>query len=127
MTAMMRASVAGAFVALAIVGGFLALDKTTVHWYAESNEEEASAGLPTTASFTAAQVEALTENAIADGSFKVPQTTRFAKCVQAEYLSGNDKWIVACEFRANPGDAPLETRDFVFDDAAGQVKATSSN
>ena len=40
------AALAGAFVALLIVGGFLALDRTTLHWYAE---EGAATGLTATA------------------------------------------------------------------------------
>jgi hypothetical protein len=125
MNAIVRAGILGAMLALAVGAGFVALDKTTLHWYAESSDGGTSHSK--TATFTAKEVQQLTEYAIADGGpIKVPATTRFAKCVKADYRKGNGKWIVTCEFRANSGDAPLETRVFVFDDAAGQVEASSN-
>jgi len=126
MKASVQAGIAGALVALVIVGAFVALDKSTLHWYADSGDDD-NAPSVATAVFTDKEVEALTEFAIEDGGFQLPQNTHFAKCVNAEFRPGNDKWLVTCEFRTNTSDAqPLQTRLFIFDDAAGRVAASAN-
>jgi hypothetical protein len=118
MKSMLLGGLAGALIVGVLVAGFLALDKTTLHWYADSNGHAS-------ASFSALDVQHLTESAIADGGFSVPSNTHFAKCPTAVFFKTNRKWLVTCEFRETSGAAPIATREFVFDDRAGQVQAAT--
>lgn len=125
MNASVQAGIAGALVTLVLIAGFIALDKGALHWYADSGDDDNPSPSVATAVFTDKEVESLTEFAIEDGAFKLPQGTQFANCVSAEFRPANDRWIVTCEFRANRSDAqPLQTRIFVFNDGEGRVEAS---
>jgi hypothetical protein len=92
MKSMLLGGLAGALIVGVLVAAFLALDKTTLHWYAGPNGHAS-------ASFSTLDVQHLTESAIADGGFSVPPNTHFAKCPKAQFFSSNRKWLVTCEFR----------------------------
>jgi hypothetical protein len=119
---MLLAALIGGLVVAAFIGGFLALDKTTLHVYEESN----GAGASATPSFTSTDADKLTENAIASRSVPIPSNTHFAKCVKADYRPGNHKWIVSCELREVSGATPIAVRQYVFDDTTGQVENASA-
>jgi len=116
MRSMLIAGLTGAAVAVLLVAAFLALDKHSLHWYAGADDS------PT---FTSKTVENLTESAIADGAFQVPTNTHFVKCSNIVYIKKNRKWLVTCEFRETSGATPIGSREFVFDDRAGQVEAAT--
>ena len=114
---------AGVFLTLAIVGGFLALDRTALHWYAES-DETAPTPVPTRLAgpaFRASDVLNLTTSQVAEaGNF--PSGTSWVRCVGADFRQGNRFWVVACEFRVNRDDAnPEATKSFSFDDRTGKI------
>jgi hypothetical protein len=119
MRSVLLAGIIGGLVVAGFIGGFLALDKTTLHVYEESNNGRANANA--TPSFSSTDAGNLTENAIASGTLPIPSKTHFAKCTKADYRSGNHKWIVTCELREVSGATPIAVREFVFDDATGQV------
>ena len=120
MKSTLLAGLVGGLIVAVLVGGFLALDKSTLHWYEGSGTAHAS-----TPSFTATDADNLTENAIASGSLPIPSKTHFAKCVKASYRDGNRKWIVTCELREVSGATPIAVREFVFDDQTGQVASAA--
>ncbi len=117
----------GAQVALAVVGGFMALDKTTFHWYAESSgdsERDPVRSSPTTEArpaFTRADVMSLAKEQIARRPF--PAGTNWMWCTGASYRSGNRMWVLTCEFRAEQAlTAPVVAEmTYLFDDRTGKI------
>ena len=121
-------ALAGALLALAIVGGFMALDRTVLHWYAAASQElpptptPTATGTPTPAptptatgtptptptptpvhpNFSEFDVLQLVQSDLAGRPF--PGETRFVICLTANYRSGNKTWIVRCGFYTSLSD-----------------------
>ena len=109
-------ALAGALVALAVVGGFMALDRTVLHWYAAASEEvrptptPTATGTPTPAptptpvhaNFSEFDVLELVQSDLAGRPF--PGETRFVICLTANYRSGNKTWIVRCGYYTSLSD-----------------------
>lgn len=115
-------ALAGALIALVIVGGFLALDGTVLHWYVES-DEPIPTPVPTRLAgpvFLASDVLNLTRAQVEEADV-FPSDTRWVSCVRATYWSGNGVWVVECEFRVNRTDDPEVTRSYTFDDRTGNL------
>ncbi len=67
--------------------------------------------------FTRTQAMRLTQDAVAT-SF--PQNPTLS-CFDAEYISGNDTWLVKCEIRIDPRRTFPTTLTYVLDDQTGRV------
>ncbi len=121
------AALTGALLVAVLIGGFIALDKTTLHWYAESAKAAPTAtpvpvAPPVTAGFTSADAIRLTQNAVSSRSLAFPQGTNWMRCLTAEFRSANRKWVVTCGFYANKDDATAAVvKTYLFDDQSGQV------
>ena len=105
---------AGTFLTLAVVGGFVALERTVLHWYAESDEP----------AFTEADVLGLaTSQVVARGDF--PPGVGIVRCVSANYRSVNRVWVVTCESRVplnEPfGNRLIQRTIHSFDDRTGKL------
>ena len=102
-------ALAGALIALVVVGGFLALDRTVLHFYTSSDDAPPTPPPTQTKSkpivspteeagpaFSVRDVLALAQSDLAERPF--PGGTRFVLCLDAEYRSGNHLWIVGCGY-----------------------------
>ena len=96
-------------------------------WEDASTEEAAATPAPKppakpTANFTKSDVISLAQRQVAEQSF-FPGETRWVRCVDASYRSGNSVWVVTCEFRINRDDLIAEQeRTYTFDDRTGNLK-----
>lgn len=112
-----------ALLVLGVIGGFLALDKTTLHWYSNSEDRPTATAIPPRLqpSFFESDVTRLAQVQVANqGQF--PGDTRWVRCTNASFRRGNQLWIVTCEFRLERDDTlPTATRTYTFNDRTGQV------
>ncbi len=101
----------------------MALDRTVGHWYVEEQSKTAPTPAPTqeaSPGFNAIDVVLSTMEQVRD--IKFPSGTGAFMCVDAEYRSGNEMWVVTCEYYKNPGDGePEVTITYLFDDNTGRV------
>jgi hypothetical protein len=106
------AVIAGVLVVLVVVGGFMALDRTTLHWYAGGDA----------ASYTKLEVENLAESALARQPF--PAGLDAVACPKASYHGGNRTWVVSCGYaisRSVPVGEIDVSRVVIVDDRTGKV------
>lgn len=133
-------ALAGAFAALVIVGVFMALDQTTLHWYATTSQATVPTPVPTPAptqesepAFSESEVLSLTRTQI-EGRDPLPSAPPHywvpVHCTEARYESRRGLWLVTCEYTAydlDPSggagfiDAGSGIYEFVFDDQTGRV------
>lgn len=116
------AAIAGGVVVLAIVGGFMALDRTVLHVYTSSDNAPPTPrpSPEADAAFNSLDVLRLALPQVTGLFF--PEETEWVNCVTASYRSGNRKWVVTCEYRVNRNQpSPTTTRTYLFDDRTGQL------
>jgi hypothetical protein len=120
----------GAFLALSIIGGFLALDRTALHWYASEDEHTVLATLATPQPvYSTRDVLALTLTQFSHSP--VPSSMHSLHCYDAHFVSQNQTWVVRCGYWVTkpafptpgvPDHAPDFPQTFSFDDQTGAVK-----
>lgn len=129
---------AGVLITLAVVGGFLALDRSVLHWYVETVPTPvppptlaptlAPTRVPTPVptlvpepAYTLFDVIDLTQSQVSDaGNF--PAGTNWVRCLSATYRSGNRMWVVGCEFLVNRDDTNQAAfKLYSFDDRTGRI------
>ena len=112
------AAVAGVLVALAIVGGFMAIDRTVVHWYMESGQTAPTPGPTRLAgpAFTQRDVVRLVQQYVARVYYE-----HSPRC-EADFRRGNRMWVVTCYLYVAPIDRTAEFAiTYLFDDRTGQI------
>lgn len=103
-----------------VVGGALALDRTTLHIYSEGPEDPTPTPRIARANFTEQDVIGLSQPAVAGLPF--PTDTDWMRCVDASFRPGNGKWVVTCNYYKNREDLTAEqTRTYLFDDNTGEL------
>ena len=121
-------TIAGAVLALSILGVFLALDRTVLHWYTPGGE---NAGSTTSATPIYSTHDVLSLTLTQFSRSPVPQGIHSIHCYETHYLSPNHTWVVRCGYWATkpafptpgvPDHPPDYPQTFSFDDTTGAIK-----
>jgi hypothetical protein len=123
-------ALAGVLLTLIIVGGFLAVDRTVLHWYSGGGESNGSTPQATaTPVYSSRDVLALALTQFSHTP--VPQGVHSIHCYDAHYVSENQTWVVRCGYWATkptfptpgiPDHPPDYPQTFSFDDKTGELK-----
>ena len=114
----MKPALVVALVLLLVVGGFMALDRTVLHWYSEESSKEAMVTEP---SFLAGEVKDIVRDHIRRSDYNPyspAHRNRTIACVRAE-IRPNRVWVVTCEFRAHT--TVVAESIYLLDDETGRI------
>lgn len=107
---------------LSVVGGFMALDRTFLHWYAadEAKIQTASPSAEMTPTLTEDQASRLAQQHAS--SLRFPENARYVRCMEATYRDASGTWLVTCEYYyATDSPRPLGTGLYLIDDETGRL------
>lgn len=97
-------------------------------WEDSSNAEQVVAtptprAKPTAAkpNFTQSDVLGLAQRQVGENG-RFPTGTEWVRCTQASFRSGNNTWVVTCNFYVERDDlVPEQTRKYTFNDRTGKL------
>lgn len=121
------ATLVGALLALAIVGGFMALDRTVLHWYVETEHDAAASGGTPSNGITATEAEAYAVDEISrfarenpDSWIRSWQKIGYRPECSATEQTG-EGWWVQCDLRNAEGPGEYRQAITAFVDNDGNV------
>ncbi len=117
----MKPALVVALVVLVLVGGFMALDRTVLHWYSPEgpNVAETQNATEEAPAFTADDVLGVALPQVAQlGNF--PQGFEDSVSCHSASLRANGLWIVTCEY-GHAGSQEKYPRTFIWDSKTGRI------